>query len=146
MRVPFIRPLRRCSWLPIEWAGPVEGYTLRECHLAFLLSSLPGAIRALLLDWLLDPSDLRRWPPSSSVPTRRLFFAAGDLLNKTAEDYYALTRDELASIRETLDFPSEVLSGFTRNCLLVAHRARLRQLVEVMQPAVAERAFKKLIT
>ena len=66
MRVPFTRSLRRCSWLPTEWAGPIEGYTLRECHVAFLLSSLPGTIRALLLDWLLDPTDLRRWPAVTS--------------------------------------------------------------------------------
>jgi hypothetical protein len=48
--VPFVRPLRPTSWSPIEWAGPLEGLTLRECHVTFLLCTLPNSIRAALLD------------------------------------------------------------------------------------------------
>jgi hypothetical protein len=77
---------------------------------------------------------------------RRCAFAESDLRDKTLTDHCELLHDELAAIRHTLDFPPEVLSGLLRYGLLVAHGARLRQLVEVMQPAVAERAFKKLIT
>lgn len=145
MRQPFIRPLRRCSWLPTEWAGPIEGYTLRECHVAFLLSGLPASVRGILLDWLLDPTDLHRWPPPDSFASRRAPFAASDLLDKTIEDYCKLARDELAAIRQTLDFPPEILSGLTRYGLLVAHGARLRQLIEAMQPPLAEQEMQQMI-
>jgi hypothetical protein len=145
MRKPFIRPLRRASWSPGEWAGPIEGYTLRECYVLFLLCPLPASIRHLLLDWLLDPTDPRRWPTPNSVPERRLPFAASDVQSKTRKDYYKLLRDELAAIRHTLDFPPEVMSGLTRYGVLVAHGARLRQLAGAMPPRMAEEEMKQMI-
>jgi hypothetical protein len=45
MAIPFVRPLRHPSWSPVEWAGPIEGYTLRECHVLFLLCTLPKNVR-----------------------------------------------------------------------------------------------------
>ncbi|HEY7356921.1 MAG TPA: hypothetical protein VH590_10665, partial [Ktedonobacterales bacterium] len=90
MRQPFIRPLRRAAWSPGDWAGPIDGYTLRECHVLFLLATLPQSVRQLLLDWLLDPTDLRRWPAPSSVPERCWLLAASEVQNKTRADYRKL--------------------------------------------------------
>ena len=57
--------------------------TLRECHIAFLLCTLPDCVRAVLLDWLIDPTDLYRWPPPSDFLFRRFPLAESDLRNKT---------------------------------------------------------------
>lgn len=145
MRMPFIRPLRRASWSPTEWAGPIDGYTLRECHVLFLLCTLPASIHAVLLDWLLDPTDLRRWPAPNGLPERCSPFAASAMQGKTREDYRKLLRDELAAIRHALDFPPEVLSGLTRYGVLVARGARLRQLVGAMPPSAAEEEMQQMI-
>ncbi len=145
MAVPFVRSPRRCSWLPTEVAGPMEGYTLRECHVLFLLCTLPENVRAALLDWLLDPTDLRRWPPPSSFSSRRFPFADSDVQGKTRDDYRELLLDELKIIRQTLDFPDQAISGLKRYGLLVAHGIRLRQLVWAMWPAVAEREIKRMV-
>ncbi len=145
MRKPFIRPLRRAPWCPTEWAGPIDGYTLRECHVLFLLCTLPASVRHLLLDWLLDPTDLRRWPAPNSLPERCAPFAASDVQGKTRAAYRKLLRDELAAIRHALDFPPEVLSGLTRYGVLVARGARPRQLVGAMPPRAAEQELQKLI-
>lgn len=140
-----MRPLRSCSWLPTEWAGPIEGYTLRECYVVFLLSGLPKPLRKLLLDWLIDPTDLRRWPPPSSFASRRVPLAESDLRGKSLDDYRDLLREELKVIRQTLDTPPEVLNGLTRYGLLVAHGMRLRQLALAMQPNHAERELQQMI-
>jgi hypothetical protein len=128
-----------------ELAGPLEGYTLRECYVVFLLSALPRAVRLALLDWLINPTDLRRWPPPSSFSSRRAFLAESEVANKTLDDYLQLLRDELSIIRQTLDFPPQTLSGLTRYGLLVAHGARLRQIVWAMGPRIAEREIKKIV-
>jgi hypothetical protein len=145
MAVPFVRPLRPTSWSPTEWAGPLEGLTLRECHITFLLCSLPNAIRAALLDWLLDPTDLHRWPPPPRFHFWRLPLPEADLCNKLPEEYAKLLRDELSVIRQTLDFPPQALSGIIRYGLVVVHGIRLRQIVWAMGPALAERQVKQII-
>ncbi len=145
MAVPFVRPLRPTSWSPTEWAGPLEGLTLRESHITFLLCTLPNAIRAALLDWLLDPTDLSRWPPPPRFHFWRLPLAEADLCNKLPEEYARLLRDELSAIRQTLDFPPQALSGIIRYGLLVVQGIRLRQIVWAMGPALAERQIKQII-
>ena len=145
MAVPFVRPLRPCSWLPTEWAGPLENYTLRECHVIFLLCTLPAGVRKVLLDWLIDPTDLRRWPPPTSFSSRRCLLAESEVRGKTLDDCRELLRDELSVIRQTLDFPPQALSGIIRYGLLVVHGIRLRQIVWAMGPALAERQIKQII-
>ncbi len=145
MRIPFVRPLRRASWCPTGWASPIEGYTLRECHVAFLLCTLPAGVRQALLDWLIASTDLRRWPPPASFSSRRLPFAESDLLNKSLSDYVKLLRDELSAIRQTLDFPPQALSGLTRYGLLVAHSIRLRQIIGALRPSIAEQEIKQMV-
>jgi hypothetical protein len=145
MAIPFVRPPRRCSWLPTELAGPLEGYTLRECHVLFLLCSLPACVRRALLDWLLDPTDLRRWPPLTSFSSRRALLTQDDLRGKTLDDYRELLFQELQVIRQTLDFPQPALSEIIRYGLLVAHGARLRQIAWAMRPRIAEREITRMI-
>jgi hypothetical protein len=145
MAVPFVRPLRPTSWSPTEWAGPLEGLTLRECHVTFLLCTLPTTIRAALLDWLLDFTDHYRWPPLSKFWFWRLPLAESDLRGKTPDEYSDLLQKGLRAIRQTLDFPPQALSGIIRYGLLVVHGIRLRQIVWAMSPRAAEAAIKKLI-
>lgn len=145
MALPFVRPLRPCSWLPTEWAGPLENYTLRECHVIFLLCTLHADVRKALLDWLIDSTDLRRWPPPASFSSRRFPFAESDLRDKARPDYSKLLRDELSVIRQTLDFPPQALSGLTRYGLLVAHAIRLRQIIGAMSPKAAEQEIKHMV-
>ncbi len=145
MAVPFVRSPRRCSWLPTEEAGPIEGYTLRECHVLFMLCTLPACVRDALLDWLLDPTDLRRWPPPTSFSSRRAPFTESEIQGKTRDEYCQLLLDELKIIRQTLDFPDQAISGLKRYGLLVAHGIRLRQLAWAMWPRVAAREIKRLI-
>ncbi len=142
MAVPFVRPLRHPSSSPTEWAGPLEGLTLRECYVTFLLCTLPESVRTILLDWLLDPTDLYRWPPPDRFLFWRLPLAESEVKNKTLDDYRTLLRKELSAIRQTLDFPPQALSGIIRYGLLVAHGIRLRQIVWAMWPTIAEREVK----
>lgn len=146
MAIPFVRSLRPCSWLPTEWAGPLPNYTLRECHVIFLLCTLPAGVYKALLDWLTDPTDLRRWPPPTSFSSRRCVLADSEVLHKTLDDYRELLHDELSVIRQTLDFPPQALSGLTRYGLLVAHAIRLRQIIRAMGPKAAEQEIKQIIT
>jgi hypothetical protein len=53
--------------------------------------------------------------------------------------------DELAAIRQTLDFPPQALSGLLRYGLLVAHGIRLRQIVRAMGPRAAEREIARMV-
>ena len=145
MAVPFVRPLRHPDWSPTEWAGPLEGLTLRECYVTFLLCTLPAVIGAVLLDWLLDPTDLYRWPPPSRFFFRRFPLAESEVKGKTRDEYCTLLRDELSAIRQTLDFPPQALSGIIRYGLLVVHGIRLRQIVWEMSPRVAEVEIEQII-
>ena len=141
----FVRAPRRASWSPTEVAGPIEGYTLRECHVLFLLAPLPEVMRDALLGWLLDPTDLRRWQPPSSFSSHRFPFAEREVQNKSRDDYTTLLREELKVIRQTLDFPDQALSGLTRYGLLLAHGIRLRQLAWAMWPTVTAREIARIV-
>lgn len=145
MAVPFVRPLRHPDWSPTEWAGPLEGLTLRECHVTFLLCTLPESIRAVLLYWLIDPTDLVRWQPPSRFHFRRFPLAESEVQGKTRNEYCKLIRDELSAIRQTLDFPPQALSGIIRYGLLVVHDIRLRQVVWEMSPRAAEAEIEQMV-
>ena len=100
---------------------------------------------AALLDWLLDPTDLHRWPPPSTFSSRRFPLADSEVQGKTRDDYHELLLEELKVIRQTLDFPDQAISGLKRYGLLVAHGIRLRQLAWAMRPALAAREITQMV-
>jgi hypothetical protein len=145
MALPFRRPARPSDWEPGAQAGPDPSLTLREWEVAVILCSLSVEVQKALVDWLLAPRDLNCWPPPATFERRCLPFQEGELHGKARADRCALLYEELKAIRQTLDFPPGVLSGLTRNGLLVAHGIRLRQLERWLWPVGAAREIKKVI-
>ena len=107
-----------------------------------LLSPLSPLVRDALRLWLLLPTDLRRWPYPDTFLEQRLPIDARDQSRPTA---CTLLREELRAIRQTLDLPPDALSGLTRNGLLAAHGARLRQVEGWLWPFYAAREITHLI-
>jgi len=124
----FTRPARPSAWNPAAQAGPHPWLTLREWQARASLHPLSRFLRWVLLDWLLEPTDLALWPPSASWARVRVPFLPGSLGHKSDDVVIDLVREELAALRQTLDLPPQKLSGLVRNGLLAAHGRRLRQL------------------
>jgi hypothetical protein len=116
---------------PGELSGPCPDLTLREWEVAVILCSLPIEIEQALMDWLIAPTDHRRWPWLDSFHSHRLPLGA-DELRLSLDTACDLLWEEMKAIRQTLDFPFEVLHGIPRDLLLTAHGARLRQLIWAM--------------
>ena len=117
----MLLPFRRAS-------RSARGYTRRAWEVEVVLSPLSPVVRDVLRPWLLLPTDLRRWPPPETFEPRRLPISHQEANDQTRPTASKLLRDELRAIRQTLDLPPETLSGLTRNGLLAAHGALLRQL------------------
>ena len=130
MLLPFRRSSRRSTRAHRAW------------EVDALLSPLSPVVREVLRPWLLLPTDLRRWPPPDTFEPQRLPIDAADQTRQTARK---LLRDELRAIRQTLDLPPHALSGLTRNGLLAAHGARLRELEGWLWPFYAAREIKRMI-
>lgn len=129
MRWPhFIRPFVPSFWNPVAQAGPYEPLTLREWQVQSLLSAVPPDLRLFLTSWLLTPARsgwLRDAPP---MQRRRLPFSNEALDACDLFDRRALLCQEIQACWQTMEAPAHWLSGLSRNGLLVAHGARLRQL------------------
>ncbi len=111
-------------------ATPGRPLTLRQWQVQAMLCTLEPAIRALLTNWLLEPAR-PAWLRHAPAFSRRLLpFDAPTCwrngLPTLRKDLY----EELLACWQTLDAPPETLSGLTRNGLIAAHGARLRQLAE----------------
>ena len=133
MLLPFRRSTR-----------PTTSRAQRTWEVDSLLSTLSPLTSDLLRPWLLLPTDLRRWPPPETFSEQRLPFDA-QAADQTRPTACTLLREELRAIRQTLDLPPHALSGLTRNGLLAAHGARLRQLESWLWPFYAAREITRLI-
>jgi len=118
----FTRSARPSAWNPAAVASPSPWLTLREWQARAALHPLSRFLRWMLIDWLLEPTDPALWPPSAASPCSglRCPFLPGVLLRHTDAEAADLWPEELAALRQTLDAPSEEVSGLTRNGLLVA--------------------------
>ncbi|HLW02479.1 MAG TPA: hypothetical protein VKT82_27755 [Ktedonobacterales bacterium] len=110
-----------------------------------LLSPLSPVVRDLLRPWLLAPTDPRRWPPPETFEARRWPISPEEADDQSRPTASTLLREELRAVRQTLDLPSNTLSGLTRNGLLAAHGLRLRQLERWLWPFYAAREIKRMI-
>lgn len=131
MATIFARRYAPSPWSPAELSGPCPDLTLREWEVAVILCSLPIEVEQALLDWLIAPTDHRRWPWPDSFPGHRPPFAEGEL-RKPVDTLCDLFWKEVKAVRQTLDFPFELLHGITRDLLLAAHGTRLRQLIRAL--------------
>jgi hypothetical protein len=123
MATIFARRYARASWNPDEWLGPCPDFTLREWEASVVLCSLSPALRLALIDRLSEPS-ARRWPPEHAAC-------------RQAETLLDLFHDEIDAIFQTIETPLAALHGIARDTRLVAHGARLRQLVAALGEARA---------
>ena len=141
-------PFRRLpSSAQDPWAAPLcsrPSPARRTWEVDALLSSLSPAVRAALNDWLLNPTNLNRWPPPERFYACRLPFSP-TLGRQSAATWRDLLYQELRAIRQTLDFPPEALSGLTRNGLLTVHAIRLRQLEGWLRPGGAASEIDAMI-
>jgi hypothetical protein len=126
MATIFMRHYPPSFWDPRALSGPCPHLTLREWEVGVILCSLPLAIRKALVGWLLAPTDRQRRAP----------FAAGEP-REPAETLRERFRADFSAICRTLDMPLEALHGISRDTLLVAHGARLRQLAEALGERLA---------
>ncbi|HLW03844.1 MAG TPA: hypothetical protein VKT82_34675 [Ktedonobacterales bacterium] len=126
-------------------ARSAQGYTRRAWEVDALLSPLSPVVRDLLRPWLLAPTDLRRWPPPDTFEAQRWPISPEEADDQSRPTASTLLREELRAIRQTLDLPSNTLSGLTRNGLLAAHGVRLRQLERWLWPFYAAREIKRMI-
>jgi len=133
MLLPFRRSSRRSTRAHRAWEVEV------------ILSTLSPVVRNVLRRWLLLPTDLRRWPPPETFSERRCPIDAAEAGDQPRLTASTLLREELRAIRQTLDLPPNAVSGLTRNGLLAAHGARLRQLEGWLWPFYAAREITRLI-
>jgi len=143
MATIFARRYEPSPWNPSELSGPCPDLTLREWEVAVILCSLPIEVEQALLDWLIEPTDHRRWPWPDTFQSHRQPFVA-DELGQPFDAACDLLWKEMKAIRQTLDFPFEVLHGITRDLLLMAHGTRLRQLTWAMGKRNALREIERM--
>ena len=134
MLLPFRRSMRSA-----------QRATLRAWEVEVVLSPLSPIVRDALRPWLLAPTDPRRWPPPDTFEERRWPIDAHEAADQSRPTARQLLRDELRAIRQTLDLPSDAVSGLTRNGLLAAHGLRLCQLERWLWPFYAAREIKRMI-
>ncbi len=118
---------------------------VRKWRVGVILCSLSPLVREALEKWLLEPTDLNRWPPPDSFSHRRYPLQWWELAGQTLDDIRNLLLEELRVIRQTIDFPPEALSGLTHNGLLIVHGIRLRQLERWLQPEGVAQEINGLI-
>jgi hypothetical protein len=117
----------------------------REWEVQALLSSLSPLVQEALYDWLLQPTDPRRWPPPDTFDPQRRPIGPDEMEDGQRPTASRLLRKELRAILQTLDLPLDALSGLTRNGLLTVHAIRLRQLERWLWPFYAAREIKRMI-
>ncbi len=142
MALPFRRsPRPSQEGAPLCSAPTPEQRTWR---VNVILSSLSPVVREALKGWLLEPTDLNRWPPPATFSHQRSPLQWWETHGQTVASILDLLLDELKVMRQTVDFPPEALSGLTHNGLLIVHGIRLRQLERWLQPERAAREIKRL--
>jgi hypothetical protein len=144
MALPFRRsaPPRPGYYRPRP--GSSTALTPRQWMVEALLSTLSPLVAAALRDWLLEPTDLTRWPPPETFSAQRVPLLPEEYWDQPVDTACELLFKELRAIRQTLDLPPEALSGLTRNGLLAAHAMRLRQLEWRLWPGFTARKIREM--
>jgi hypothetical protein len=135
-------PFRRSPRSP---EGKDSAFAQRKWMVEALLSTLSWQVYDALYGWLLEPTDLTRWPPPETFSARREPLLPEEYWDQSADTACELLFKELRAIRQTLDLPPEALSGLTRNGLLTVHAIRLRQLEWRLWPGFTARKIREMI-
>ena len=131
--------------LPFRRSSRVSARAQRAWEVDALLSPLSPVVRDALRPWLLLPTDLRRWPPPDPFSQQGWPRSKAEAAAQSRATARTLLREELRAILQTLDLPPDALSGLTRNGLLTAHGARLREIEGWLWPFYAAREITRLI-
>lgn len=133
MSAIFCRDPRPSHWNPAEPASPHPDYTLREWYVCVLAQALPSELGSLLVNRFLPrPEYLSATSetPMALPSLARRGFAPGELSFLSDQHLCSEITIEANLLDRTLSAPDGLVSGLSRNHLLVVHLIRTRQLWE----------------
>ena len=132
------RPEYQAFWGTTRLKEPIPALSPREQAVSFLISGMPGDLRAAVRAAFLGslPWSFSSTPPATQSPQRQR--PDDETLAQKLKLIRTCIQVELAATRRVLTAPAHAMSRMTRNVSLVIQGAELRRLFQVLSAALGD--------